>query len=63
MNRRLEKRLRIASVLGLLALALMLWSVFDPRPIPLFVAMSAGQVIGTGSFVLYVFAILADSRT
>jgi hypothetical protein len=54
--------LRIASVSALLALALMLWGVLDPRPIALVVAMSVGQALGTLSFALYALVVIADLR-
>ena len=59
---RFEGRVRIACLLALLALALMVWSQLDPTPIPVVVAMSVGQVIGTLSLVYYGVAILADLR-
>ena len=37
----------VACLLALFALALMVWSVLDPRPVPVMLAMSAGQVLGT----------------
>jgi hypothetical protein len=54
--------LRVASVLALVGLALMVWSVFDPRPLPVIVAMSVGQVLGTLSFVVFIATALADLR-
>jgi hypothetical protein len=52
--------LRLAAICALLALALMVWGVLDPRPIALVVAMSVGQGLGTLSFALYVLVVLAD---
>ncbi len=54
--------LRVASVLSLLALALMMWSLFDPRPPPVLIALSLGQVIGTGSFAIYLAIVIWDLR-
>lgn len=54
--------LRISAVSALLALALMVWGVLDPRPIALVVAMSVGQGLGTLSFALYALVVLADLR-
>lgn len=48
---------KFACVAGLVALALIVWSVLDPRPIPVFLAMSLGQVIGTSSLVLFLAAL------
>jgi hypothetical protein len=57
-----EKLLRIACALGLVALPLMVWSIFDPRVWPVLIALSFGQVVGTVSFVLYLLAIFRDLR-
>ncbi len=46
-----------ACVLGLVAMALMCWSVLDPTPFPVMVAMSVGQVVGTLSLLCYVGAV------
>ncbi len=54
--------LRIAAAMALLALALMTWSLFDPRPPPVLIAMSVGQAIGTVSFAIYVFVVVGDLR-
>lgn len=48
---------KTACVLGLFALALIVWAILDPRPIPVMAAMSIGQVIGTGSLVLFLAAL------
>lgn len=54
--------LRVASVLTLVALALMVWSVFQPTPMPVMIAMSLGQLIGTAAFAMFGLAILIDLR-
>lgn len=55
-----EKLLRIACILALVALPLMVWSIFDPRVWPVLIALSVGQVIGTLSFVLFLFVVARD---
>jgi predicted small integral membrane protein len=55
-----EKLVRIACILGLIALPLMVWSVFDPRVWPVLGALSIGQVIGTTSFALYLIVVIRD---
>jgi len=55
-----ERWLRLASVLALLGLALMVWSVLDPTPLPVLVALMVGQVIGTASFVIYLVVVAKD---
>jgi hypothetical protein len=57
-----ERLLRIACVLALVALPLMVWSVFDRRVWPVLIALTAGQAIGTLSFVLFLVAIARDLR-
>ena len=54
------KLTRIACWLGLVALALMVWSVLDPTVWPVLVALSLGQVLGTFSLLLYVIAVARD---
>jgi peptidoglycan/LPS O-acetylase OafA/YrhL len=54
--------LRGSAMCALLALALMVWGVLDPRPIALVVAMSVGQALGTLSFGLYALVVIVDLR-
>jgi peptidoglycan/LPS O-acetylase OafA/YrhL len=56
------KILRIASVLALVALVLMAWSLFDPTPPPVLIALSIGQALGTASFAAYLFVVYTDLR-
>lgn len=56
------KVLRLASGLALVALGLIVWSLVDPRPIPVIVAMSAGQALGTLSFGVFAFEVVFDLR-
>ncbi|MEO8877940.1 MAG: hypothetical protein ABI461_20270 [Polyangiaceae bacterium] len=55
--------LKAACVLALAALGLMSWSLFDPRPIPVVLAMSLGQVLGTMSLGAFVVVVVVDVRT
>jgi hypothetical protein len=55
-----EAVLRVACVLGLVALPLMVWSVFDPTVWPVLIALSVGQAIGSASFALYLFVVVRD---
>ena len=57
-----ERLLRTAAVLTLLALALMVWSMLQPTPLPVMLAMSVGQGIGTLAFALYGYVVIADLR-
>ena len=54
--------LRVAAVIALLALALVLWPIFDPSPIALIVAMSAAQSLGTLSFLIYLVVVAFDLK-
>ena len=52
--------LRIASVTTLVALALMVWSLFDPTLIPIIVGMSFAQAFGTIAFATYLLVVFLD---
>jgi hypothetical protein len=54
--------LQVACVLALVALALFVWSVLDPRPIPVILAMSVGQVLGSLSFAAFLLVVAYDLR-
>jgi MFS family permease len=56
-----QKLVIVACVLGLVASAMMCWSVLDPTPFPVLVAMSVGQAIGALSLLCYVAAVLIDA--
>jgi hypothetical protein len=57
-----ERILRAACCLSLVAIALMVWSVLDPRPAPVVLAMSVGQVFGTLALGAFLIVVLADLR-
>ncbi len=57
-----SRLLVVACVLGLIALALMSWSLFDQGWIPVMMAMSIGQGIGTLSFGLFLLVVIIDLR-
>jgi hypothetical protein len=54
--------LQVACVLALVALAFIIWSLVHPHPIPVILAMSAGQVLGTLSFVAFLVVVVSDLR-
>jgi hypothetical protein len=54
--------LRAACILALIGLSLMVWSVLQPTPMPVMVAMSLGQVFGTLSLGAFLVVVLADLR-
>lgn len=62
MKRAAMRWLRVSAVLTLIGLALMIWSIVDPRPTPVITAMTVGQGVGTAAFVIYLVVVLADLR-
>jgi hypothetical protein len=52
--------LRLSAALTLIALALMVWSMMEPTPLPVMLAMSVGQGIGITAFGLYVFIVVRE---
>jgi hypothetical protein len=58
----IEKRVRRACYLALAALALILWSLVQPAPLPVIGAMTLGQLLGTLSLLFFLHAIVADLR-
>jgi hypothetical protein len=59
---RVRQCLVVACVCALGALALMTWQIVDPSVWPVMVAMSVGQVLGTLSFAVFGYVVLADFR-
>lgn len=53
--------LKLACVLSLLALALICFAVFVPRPLPVILAMSAGHAVGGAAFACYLLAVVLDA--
>jgi hypothetical protein len=56
------KLTRAACVFALFGLALMSYSIIDPRAIPVITAMSLGHAFGIGAFGCYLFAVVLDTR-
>jgi hypothetical protein len=54
--------LTLACGCALAGIALMVWSLFDPRPLPVVGAMSVGQAFGTLSFGLFLYVVAMDLR-
>ena len=55
-----RKALNVACVLGLLALAIMVWGVVDGSPLPVVASMSVAQGIGVLACLLYGLTIAAE---
>lgn len=58
----MNKWLRASAFLTLVALAMMVWSVLRPTPLPVMLAMSLGQAVGTAAFAIFGWVVLADLR-
>lgn len=54
--------LQFSAILTLVALALMVWSMLDPTPLPVMIAMTVGQGLGTVAFGLFGYVIVRDLR-
>lgn len=52
------KLLRISILLTLLALVLMVWSVLQPTPLPVMLAMTVGQGIGTLALLIFLYVVV-----
>jgi hypothetical protein len=61
-SRRRMRVLQVAAVLALFGLAMMVWAVLAPTPMPVILAMTVGQGAGTLSFLLYLFVVISDLR-
>ena len=49
---------RIACYLSIGSMLMMVWSVLDPRPLPVLMAMSVGQAGALLAFVMFLVAVL-----
>ena len=56
----MSRLLQISAVLTLVGLALMVWSIVVPTPLPVILAMSVGQLLGTIAFGMFGYAVLVD---
>lgn len=56
-----ERMLRVACWLGLVALGLMIWGVVSGRPVPVVLSMSLAQMIGVLACLLFGLSIAADA--
>ena len=54
--------LQISAGLTLVALGLMVWSMMAPTPLPVMLAMTVGQALGTLAFGIYGFVVIRDMR-
>jgi hypothetical protein len=56
----MKRLLQVAAALTLVGLALMVWSIVAPTPLPVILAMSVGQLLGTLAFGMFGYAVLVD---
>ena len=54
--------LRVSAILTLVGLALMAWSMLQPTVLPVMLAMTVGQGIGSMAFGLYLYVVIRDLR-
>ena len=59
-SRRTRGILVAASIMTLIGLALMVWSMAQPTPMPVILAMSVGQGLGILAFLLFGIVVLVD---
>ncbi len=57
-----KRMLRYSAALTMIALVLMVWSMLQPTPLPVMLAMTIGQALGTIAFALYGIVIARDLR-
>jgi hypothetical protein len=50
----------VAAIMTLFGLALMVWSMAEPTPMPVILAMSVGQGLGIFAFLLFGIVVLVD---
>ncbi len=60
MKSKRSSRLLLSCWLTLIALGLFVWSVLDPDPIPVMLAMSVGQVLGTIATLSFLSVLVTD---
>lgn len=58
----MTRLLQVSAVTTLLALALMVWSMLQPTPLPVMLAMTVGQGLGVLAISAYVFVVIKDLR-
>jgi uncharacterized membrane protein YbhN (UPF0104 family) len=54
--------LQVSAVVTLVALALMVWSMLQPTPLPVMLAMTVGQALGTLALGAFLYVVVRDLR-
>ena len=60
LSRSVVELTRVACFLALVALAIMAYSVISPKPLPVIIAMSVGQMIAIAALGCYLLAVVVD---
>ena len=58
----MRRLLRFSAALTLVGLALMVWSMLSPTPMPVMLAMTLGQGLGTIAFGIFIYVVYRDYR-
>jgi hypothetical protein len=59
---RSTRLLQFSAALTLAALALMVWALVQPTPLPVMLAMTGGEALGSAALAMFVFVIVRDLR-
>lgn len=54
--------LQISAITTLVALGFMVWSMLAPTPLPVMLAMTVGQALGTLALGGYLYVVIRDLR-
>jgi len=54
--------LRLSALLTLAGLGFMVWSMLAPTPLPVMLAMTVGQGLGSTAFGIYVYIVVRELR-
>lgn len=61
LHRSVTQLVRLACLLTLAALGIMVYSVLDPKPLTVILAMSVGHLVGLAGFVCFFLAVVIDA--
>jgi len=54
--------LRWSALLTLVGLGFMVWSMLEPTPLPVMLAMTVGQGFGSAAFGIYLYIVVRELR-
>jgi len=61
-EQRAARMLRVSAAMTLVGLAFMLWSLVKPTAMPVVLAMSVGQLVGTLAFAMFGWVVFSELR-